>query len=250
MATRRRPQSVFTYPDLARLLGTLLIATGVGLLMFVTITVTWGDPFTALAAQADQKELARQFATIAPDEDELVDATLDPELTRRAAAKAKREIKLGEPAGSLSIPRMGLRTILVHGARDGTPDLTKGPGLYQDYPLPGAGAPIAIAGHRTTYGAPFLDVDKLRPGDKIFVTMPYGRFTYTVQRTEIIGTRDWSILDYGAAERTAAARGQVAASRRCNQTCEHVVLTACHPKYSAARRIAVLARLTDVKLLG
>lgn len=248
MATRHARQAALTYPDLARLLGTALIATGVGLLVFVTITVTWGDPVTALATEAKQDKLEREFAMVAPDESDLADATLDPALTRLVAAKAKRQTRLGAPTGSLSIPRIGLKSIIVHGARDGTPDLTKGPGLYQGYPFPGSGAPIAIAGHRTTYGAPFLDIDKLRPDDKIIVTMPYGRFTYTVQRTAIISPRDWSILDYGAAERTPAGRRKVAASRRCNQTCEHVVLTACHPKYSAARRIAVLARLSHVKL--
>lgn len=248
MATRHARQATFTYPDLARLLGTALIATGVGLLVFVTITVTWGDPFTALATQAKQEQLEREFALVAPDDEDLTNATLDPELTRRAAAKAKRETKLGAPAGSLSIPRIGLKSIVVHGARDGTPDLTKGPGLYQGFQFPGSGVPIAIAGHRTTYGAPFMDIDELRPGDKIIVTMRYGRFTYTVQRTAIISPSDWSILDYGAAERTPAGRRKVAATGRCNQTCEHVVLTACHPKYSAARRIAVLARLSHVKL--
>lgn len=248
MATRHARQATFTYPDLIRLLGTALIATGVGLLVFVTITVTWGDPFTALATQAKQEQLEREFALVAPDDEDLANATLDPELTRRAAARAKQQTKLGAPAGSLSIPRIGLKSIVVHGARDGTPDLTKGPGLYQGFQFPGSGVPIAIAGHRTTYGAPFMDIDKLRPGDKIIVTMRYGRFTYTVQRTAIISPSDWSILDYGAAERTPAGRRKVAATGRCDETCEHVVLTACHPKYSAARRIAVLARLSDVKL--
>ncbi|MCB0880461.1 MAG: class E sortase, partial [Thermoleophilia bacterium] len=104
------------------------------------------------------------------------------------------------------------------------------------------------AGHRTTYGAPFLNIDKLRAGDTIILTMSYGRFTYTVTRKEIIAPDDWSILEYGAAEPTAAARRQVKATRRCVGTCEHLVLTACHPKYSAAKRIAVFARLSRVQL--
>lgn len=247
-STASRPGPGLTYPDIARIFGTGLISTGFGLLVFVLVTITWGDPFTRLAERSEQKKLSRQFAALAPDTENLNDARLDPALTRLVATRAKRQTKLGAAAGEVRIPKIGVRKVLIHGARDGTSDLTKGPGLYQGRPFPGSGAPVAIAGHRTTYGAPFLNVDKLRRGDAIVVTMPYGRFTYTVQHTRIVDPKDWSILDYGAAERTAAARQRVGQSRRCNQTCEHLVLTACHPKYSAAQRIAVLARLSKVEL--
>lgn len=236
-----------TYPDIARIFGTGLIATGVGLLMFVLVTIAWGDPFTRLSAQGEQEKLAKAFAEVAPASGELSDAALDPELTRRAAALARKTTKLGAPAGRISIPRIKMRRIFVNGAR--VPDLTKGPGLYREVRFPGSGEAVAIAGHRTTYGAPFLNIDKLQGGDSIVLEMPYGRFTYAVTRREIIGPRDWSILEFGAAERTPAARARVKQTRRCvGGTCEHLVLTACHPKYSAAKRIAVFARLKKVEL--
>lgn len=237
-----------TYPDIARIFGTGLIATGMGLLMFVGITIAWGDPFTKLSASGEQEVLARQFASSAPETEDLTAATLDPELTRRAAALARKSSALGAAVGQINIPRLKMRRFFVNGAR--TPDLTKGPGLYRETLFPGSGRAVAIAGHRTTYGAPFLDVDELKPGDPIVLTMPYGRFTYRVTRTEIIAPNDWSILEYGAAEPTRAARQQVKQTRRCVGTCEHLVLTACHPKYSAAKRIAVFARLSNVQLAG
>ncbi|MCW2928114.1 MAG: sortase family protein [Thermoleophilia bacterium] len=235
-----------TYPDIARILGTGLISTGLGLLMFVVVTIAWGDPFTRLSAQGEQQKLARQFAGVAPVSGDLTDAKLDYELTIRAATLAKKTTKLGAPAGRITIPRIKMKRIFVNGAR--VPDLKKGPGLYKEVRFPGSGAPVAIAGHRTTHGAPFLHIDQLRKGDAIVLTMPYGRFTYRMTRTQIITPRDWTIINYGAAEPTSSARTAVARSRQCIETCEHLVLTACHPKYSAAKRIAVFARLSKVEL--
>jgi sortase A len=238
-----------TYPDIARIFGTGLIATGVGLLLFVAVTVVWGDPFTRLSESGDQKQLERAFAAATTDDEALVEtADLDPLLTRRAAALARKATPLGEAAGQIRIPRIGMKKIFVNGARK--PDLEKGPGLYRETLFPGSGRAVAIAGHRTTFGAPFLNVDKLRPGNVIELQMTYGRFTYTVTHTEIITPNDWSILEYGAAEPTRAGRQRVKNTRQCNGTCEHLVLTACHPKYSAAKRIAVYARLSKVELAG
>lgn len=238
-----------TYPDIARIFGTGLIATGVGLLLFVAITVAWGDPFTRLSESGDQDKLERAFAAATDDGEGLVEtADLDPLLTRRAAALARKATALGDAAGQIRIPRIGMKKIFVNGAR--TQDLEKGPGLYRETLFPGSGRAVAIAGHRTTFGAPFLDVDKLKAGNIIELQMPYGRFTYTVTHTEIIAPNDWSILEYGAAEPTRAGRQRVKTTRQCNGTCEHLVLTACHPKYSAAKRIAVYARLSKVELDG
>lgn len=237
-----------TYPDIARVFGTGLIATGVGLLLFVFITVVWGDPFTAIAERTEQQQLSKQLATLTEaDTSQLRDVpTLDPALTRSTAARLRKRTPLGAPIGRIKIPKIGVDKVVINGARD--PDLEKGPGLYRETPPPGSGAAVAIAGHRTTHGAPFLNVDKLEPGDKMIVTMEYGRFVYTVTRTQIITPKDWSILDFGAAEPTKTARALVKKTGRCNGTCEHLVLTACHPKYSASHRIAILARLSSVQL--
>ena len=238
--------SQLTYPDIARIAGTGLISTGLGLLLFVLITITWGDPFTRLSEASEQRALTKELSSAIPPSSQLVDAGLDPLLTQRAAALAAKRTPLGEVAGRISIPKIGIDKAFIHGARD--EDLSKGPGLYKEVRFPGSGQPIAIAGHRTTHGAPFLHIDELHAGDRIVLTMPYGRFTYAVTRHEIITPHDWSILDFGAEKRTQAQRRQVLRTGRCLGPCEHLVLTACHPKYSAAQRIAVFARLAHVQL--
>jgi sortase A len=235
-----------TYPDIARIFGTALISTGAGLLLFVFVTVTWGDPFTSLSEQGVQKQLAQQFDAVAPNDSTLANAGLDYQLTSRAARLARKSTKLGAPIGKITIPRIGMHRIFVNGA--GHDQLKKGPGLYKEVQFPGSGQPVAIAGHRTTYGAPFLNVDKLRAGDPIILATTYGKFTYRVTDTRIITPSDWSIIEYGAEEPTRAGRRAVKRTGHCNTTCEHLVLTACHPKYSAAKRIAVFARLVKVEL--
>ncbi|MCW2950113.1 MAG: sortase family protein, partial [Thermoleophilia bacterium] len=224
-----------TYPDIARIFGTGLIATGTGLLLFVMITILWGDPFTRLTENGAQQSLTRQFATYTEHAGAYTSATLDPELTRATAARWRKRVPLGAPVGRLTIPSIHLNKTFVHGARH--PDLQKGPGLYKEVGFPGSGQPIAIAGHRTTFGAPFLDIDRIKVGDKIVLTVPYGRFTYTVTREQVITPTDWSIIDFGAAEPSALSRAAVLKTRRCIGSCEHLVLTACHPKYSAAKRL-------------
>lgn len=249
-------RSKLTYPDIARLLGTSLISTGIGLLFFVIITVVWGDPFTGIANAGDQQTLSKQLAVeIAQDPGALMaQATLDPRLTRVSAHRFAKSIKEGTAAAFIRIPRINMHRFVVKGAD--VPDLAKGPGIYSQTGFPGNGLPVAIAGHRTTHGAPFLNVDQLKPGDKIVLEMPYGVFSYSVTRTQIILPTDWSIINVGAAQPTARARHAMLrawqTTGRCApaQTCEHLVLTACHPKYSAARRIAVFAELTSVSLRG
>jgi sortase A len=86
---------------------------------------------------------------------------------------------------------------------------------------------VAIAGHRTTYRAPFRTIDKLRPGAPVVLEMPYGRFTYRVEETRVVKPSAlWVTRPVGY---------------------PRVVLTACHPLYSAAKRIVVFARLAGVQ---
>jgi sortase A len=233
-----------TYPDIARIFGTGLISTGVGLLLFVMVTVVWGDPFTSWSEGGAQDKLAREFASSAPDS--LENASLDPELTRRQAFALRKSLKPGDPVGRIFIPRIKLKKLFVYGA--GHDQLTKGPGIYRQVLFPGSGRPVAIAGHRTTYGHPFLNIDRMKVGDPIVLTVPYGQFTYRVTRKQLIMPTDGSILEFGAEEPTPAARAAVKRRLKCVDTCEHLVLTACHPKYSAARRLAVYAKLTKVEL--
>jgi sortase A len=123
--------------------------------------------------------------------------------------------------GRIVIPAIGVSDVFVQGT--GSADLRKGPGHYPATPLPGERGTVAIAGHRTTYGAPFRSVDKLHAGDRIELRMPYARFTYRVERTKIVPPTELSVTDRVAHDR--------------------LVLSACHPLYSAAQRIIVFARL-------
>ena len=100
--------------------------------------------------------------------------------------------------------------------------LRKGPGHYPDTAMPGERGTVAVAGHRTTYLAPFRHIDELDRGDRVVISMPYGRFVYRVERTRIVDpTALWVLRRVGY---------------------DRLVLTACHPLYSAARRIVVFAR--------
>jgi sortase A len=103
------------------------------------------------------------------------------------------------------------------------PDLRKGPGIYEQTPFPGVPGTVAMAGHRTTYLAPFRHLDRLRRGDPITVEMPYAAFSYKVEATRIVRPDAFWIL------------------RRAGD--DRLVLSACHPLFSAAKRIVVFARL-------
>ena len=123
--------------------------------------------------------------------------------------------------GHISIPRIGASYLVVQGTDAGS--LERGPGHYPGTTLPGLGQTVAIAGHRTTYLAPFRHIDALRPGDRIVLRMPYGRFVYVVQFHRIVAPTAWWVTR--------------------NVGYERLVLSACNPLYSAAQRIVVFARL-------
>ncbi|HKG36129.1 MAG TPA: class E sortase, partial [Solirubrobacterales bacterium] len=106
-------------------------------------------------------------------------------------------------------------------------DLRRGPGTYDQAPLPGAGGTAAIAGHRTTYLAPFRHIDDLDRGDPITLEMPYATLTYRVQRTATVDP------DRGGVARRVAY--------------QRLVLTACHPLFSASERYVVFARLGGIQ---
>ena len=103
------------------------------------------------------------------------------------------------------------------------PDLRKGPGHYPDSPMPGQLGNAAIAGHRTTYGAPFNRIDELAPGDEITIVTVSGTFHYSVTGQLIVTPKQTEVLDP-----TPDAT---------------LTLTTCNPKYSARERLVVKARL-------
>jgi sortase A len=129
----------------------------------------------------------------------------------------------GDAIGKILIPSIGVSEYVVEGTD--ADNLRKGPGHYPATPLPGQHGTSAIAGHRTTYGAPFRHLDGLHPNDRIVLEMPYGTFVYRVEKMQIV---DDSALWV---------------THRVDH--DRLVLTACHPLYSAAQRIVAFARLTE-----
>jgi sortase A len=153
-------------------------------------------------------------------------------LKKRAIESYVRSLKIGQPVGRISIPRLGVKAVFIEGAPENqdareTLLLRQGPTHYRsDYgplPLPGLGRTVAIAGHRTTYGAWFRHIDELRQGDLIVLLMPYGVYHYLVQFHAQVAYNAWSILnDHGY---------------------ERLVLTSCDPPGQAVKRLAVYAKL-------
>ena len=137
----------------------------------------------------------------------------------------------GEAAGRIEIPAIGVDWTFVEGVS--VSDLKKGPGHYPETPWPGQQGNAAIAGHRTTYGQPFNNIDQLHPGDEVIVTTIQGRFVYEVRQTIIVQPDQVEVLghDYWDFDENPA-------------TFENTLtLTACHPKFSATERIVVGAEL-------
>src|SRR5438067_1549992 len=140
------------------------------------------------------------------------------------ARREQRQVPTGDAIGRILIHRIGASYDIVQGTDSSS--LEKGPGHYPGTAFPGVGQTVAVAGHRTTYLAPFRHIDALKPGDPIVVKMPYAVFTYVVQfRRIVLPTALWVTHNVGY---------------------ERLVLSACNPLYSAAQRIIVFARLGGV----
>jgi len=203
----------------------VLIQAGVLLLADVGVTLAWQEPVSALLAAREQAqledELARRERQTAGEAARLPRAVPDGTRLRLLAAREAARVEHGEPLGRIELPTLGERHVIVEGTS--TSNLRRGPAHYPDSSLPGQNGTFAVAGHRTTYGAPFSKLDKLDRGESIVAAMPYGRFTYEVEKTRILKPSD------------------VWVTRRVRH--ERLVLTACHPLYSASERIVVFARL-------
>jgi len=210
-----------------RTFSVVLIAAGVLLIADAAATVLWEEPLSSLYARIQQGKLDDRLAELervgpSPIERRALERLPDDRRRLRFAARAAaRRARSGDPLGRLEAGSIGLDVVVVQGT--GGSALRSGPGHYSDTPLPGGRGTVAIAGHRTTYGAPFRNVDELERGDRIELDTPYARFGYRVERTRIVAsTATW------VTRRVAYDR---------------LVLTACHPLYSAAQRIVVFARL-------
>lgn len=174
--------------------GTLLIAVGIA-------TLSWQEPVSAVLAERSQAKLERSLA----------------EPPRRVI---ERRPLPGDAIARIEIPAIGVSEYVVEGTS--TENLRKGPGHYPDTPLPGGRGTSAIAGHRTTYGAPFRHIDELRRGNRVIVETPTRRHVYRVTHTEIVDDNDLSVLDPVGYPQ--------------------LILSACHPLYSAEQRIIAFAQ--------
>ena len=227
-APKRRARGVL------RALSTALIVAGALLLADATATLLWQEPLSSLYAHMRQGKLEHKLEQLdavkpTPVERRALDKLPDPKRKIAFAARAvDRRTDEGDPLGRIAIPRIGVAAVFVEGTAAG--DLRNGPGHYAGTPLPGERGTVGIAGHRTTYGAWFRKIDKLRPGDTITLTLPYGRFTYRVERTRIVKPTDVWVTQRVSYDR--------------------LILSACHPLYSAAKRIVVFARLTKSEPRG
>jgi sortase A len=217
-----------------RALANVLIVTGALLLADAVLTVAWQEPVSAVYTHVQQGRLDKRLAELervplAPVERQAIKRLTDP--TRRLAFAARafaRHNAAGDPIGRIRLASAGINDVVVEGT--GAGDLGKGPGHYPATPLPGQRGTVAIAGHRTTYGAPFRHLDAVKAGDRVEVSMPYGVFSYRVERTRIVPpTAIWVTKRVGY---------------------DRLILSACHPLYSAAQRIVVFARLEGARPRG
>ena len=184
----------------------------------------WG---TAIPAARAQDELSDQWETVEPVAPATTTTTTpDPAAPPGQAAEPLVDASLpvvGEPVATIEIPKINLKRVVVEGAT--LDQLRRGPGHFASTPLPGQAGNAAIAGHRTTYGQPFHNVDKLEPGDTIETTSVLGPATYRVSEVKIVDPSQTEVLEDAGDDR--------------------LTLVACHPKYSARQRIIVVAHLVD-----
>ena len=215
---------------LIRDISSVLIISGLLLVIDAGVTLIWQEPVTAVVAMIKQGQINKRYLSfrttpLTPVERHALVSlkTLEQRMSFLARREA-RQVGPGDAIGRIMISKIAASYDVVQGTDDAS--LQKGPGHYPSTALPGLGQTIAIAGHRTTYLAPFRHIDALKRGDRIVLQMPYGRFTYAVQWHLIVApTALWITHNVGY---------------------ERLVLSACNPLYSAAQRIVVFARLSAV----
>ena len=217
-----------------RIVGGVLITAGLlGLAWTVTVW-RWEDPFTALYTKWEQRGLVRQYDHLALSWKLPTSLRKDAAsggshvVIAREAAAYRRATHAGQAIGRIVVGRLGLDMILVDGTDHDS--LTKGPGRDLRSYMPGQNRLVYIAGHRTTYLAPFSHIDAIRVGDYITIKVPYGTFLYRAVGHEIVPATDMAMLD--------------------SPRHELLRLQACYPRFFATQRYIVDARLVAVKPPG
>lgn len=214
-----------------RFFGKLLISIGAGVLLFVLWTL-YG---TGIYTGQQQDALAEEFEA---EQSFPQTSSRDGKGVRIQGPPDEFDPAVGEPTFRLEIPKIDQNLIVVEGVEE--EQLKKGPGHYPEcddvfqpplcteFPeaFPGDKGRVIVSGHRTTYGAPFWDLNKLSEGDEIITETRWGTFRYEVTRTEIVDDQDTSI--------TVRVRDR-----------RELVLTTCHPRFSAAQRLIVHSELVE-----
>jgi sortase A len=219
---------------LIRDISSVLIISGVLLVLDAAVTLLWQEPVTAVIGTIQRSHIDKRFLSfrttpLSPmDVHALVSVKTDDKRISYLARREEHQVTAGDAIGRIGISKIGANFDIVQGTDASS--LEKGPGHYPATSLPGLGQTVAIAGHRTTYLAPFRRIDALTPGDRIVLTMPYARFTYVVQYHRVVlPTALWVTRNVGY---------------------DRLVLSACNPLYSAAQRIIVFAKLSQVVPFG
>jgi sortase A len=209
-----------------RIVANLLLLAGVLGIAWVITVWRWQDPFTALYTHYEQGKLAsslsHQIAVYrAPRQQQSASVSVAEEehVVAAEAAAYRRQATTGQAIGRIEVPRMGLNIVVVNGTDESS--LEKGPGRYLGSAMPGQGQLVYIAGHRTTFLAPFSNIDQLRKGDSITLEMPYATFVYRVTGHRIVPATDLAVLK---------SPGH-----------ELLELQACHPRFFATHRYIAYA---------
>ncbi len=190
-------------------IGRALIISGVLILFFVVYQL-WG---TGLAEGRSQGRLTKSFNQA------LVTPPAPPEPGTKAPAPPPAPE--GEAVALIKIPKIGVEKAVVEGV--GLPELKKGPGHFPATPMPGQPGNAAMAGHRTTYGAPFFRLDEMQVGDPILVTTRQGAFRYEVSERKVVSPNETEVLNPTEDNR--------------------LTISTCEPRFSASRRLIVVAML-------
>lgn len=197
------------------MIGELLITFGIIVLLFAVYELKVTDLRNAATQRGLSSELQRTWAGDRPSRPGGPDPVVQP-------------VK-GQPFAVIRIPRLGsgYSKVVVEGVDHD--DLKKGPGHYPRTALPGQVGNTVISGHRTTYGAPFGNLDKLRPGDVVDLQVQYRTYHYHVTGTRIVSPDQRSVL------LPVPDRPGVVPTDRI------LTMTTCNPKFSAAQRMVVFA---------
>ena len=183
-------------------LGRTMIVAGLLLLSFVAYQL-WG---TGIVEGRSQTAIAKQFVKPQP---------IQPQL--------------GGLVGRITIPSIGVSKYVVAGVR--LKDLERGPGLFPGSPMPGQKGNVAIAGHRTTFGAPFSRINEIQDSDKIILESKDGTFTYIVNgEPKIVLATDTAV------------------AKTTNPDIAIITLVSCYPKWTSTKRIVVVATLDSTVL--